>query len=80
VSDPDIVVRLHDGPGGVALWALNPTRTDRRVTVTVRDGVGADARLRVHRGAVRQGEGGVLEIDVPARDAVVVMTGARSER
>ena len=26
-SDPEIKVRLHDGPGGKYLWVINPTRT-----------------------------------------------------
>jgi beta-galactosidase len=34
-DDPDVKVRLHTGAGGTYLWAVNPTRTERTVTVTL---------------------------------------------
>jgi len=76
VSDHDIIVRLHDGPAGVAVWTLNPTRSPRQVTVALRDGVSAQARLLVHRGcpdAITRRDDGTLAVQVPARDSVVVV-------
>src|SRR5664280_2844506 len=36
-SDPDVKVRMHEGPGGKYLWVVNPTRTSREVTILLTD-------------------------------------------
>jgi beta-galactosidase len=34
-SDPQVHARLHRGAGGIYLWVVNPTRTARKVTITL---------------------------------------------
>jgi beta-galactosidase len=34
-SDPEVKARLHKGAGGTYLWVINPTRTTKRVTLTL---------------------------------------------
>ena len=36
-SDPEVKVRMHEGPGGKYLWVVNPTRTSREVTILLTD-------------------------------------------
>jgi beta-galactosidase len=70
VSDSLIQARLHRGAGGTILYAINPTREERLVTVEVAEGVRSakdvwqDTPVRV--------EGRRLTFRVGDRDAVVL--------
>lgn len=79
VSDPEVIVRLHEGPAGVAVWALNPTLTRRDALVHVSLELDADAEPRIHRGdAVSVSRLGARKFDlsIPARDGIVFMVDA----
>jgi len=73
VSDPRVIVRLHDTDAGLVVWVLNPTRDDIDVTIGLpADRLDGDA-LTIHRGgAVELTPDGELRVNVPARDAVVI--------
>jgi beta-galactosidase len=83
VSDPDLIVRLHETGSSLAVWVLNPTRTRREATVSIRDGVDTSTRPSAHRGApdsVRRVGTGQFAVNVPARDAAVfVVADGRSD-
>jgi beta-galactosidase len=77
-SDPDLVARLHEGPGEKYLWVVNPTRTDRVVTVRLTD---RDAGFRTGED-VWQGRqvtviGTTIKVNVGARDAAVIRLAAQ---
>jgi beta-galactosidase len=77
-SDPDLVARLHEGPGGKCLWVINPTRTARNVTVQLAN---RDAGLRtgkdVWQGRQVTVSGTTIRANVGARDAVVIQLVAQ---
>ncbi|WP_349331872.1 beta-galactosidase [Actinopolymorpha sp. B9G3] len=78
VSDSRVTARVHDGAGGRYLWLLNPTREPVRVTATLAATAKAVGELEVLWGG---GESAVLvdqhsiDVQLPARDAVVVELG-----
>ncbi|MGH3489132.1 MAG: hypothetical protein ACRDP8_14635, partial [Actinopolymorphaceae bacterium] len=75
VSDPRVTARVHDGDGGRYLWLLNPVREPVRVTATLAATAKAVDKLRVVWGGEESAlfvDGHSLDVNVPARDAVVV--------
>ena len=72
-SDRDIVARLHEGPRGKYLWVINPTRSDRDVTVrlTDRDG-GFRAGEDVWQGTPVAVNADTIQVKVGQRDAAVI--------
>jgi beta-galactosidase len=77
-SDPELVARLHEGPGGKYLWVINPTRMDRVVTVRLTD---RDAGFRtgedVWQGRPVSVSGTAIKLNVGARDAAVIRLAGR---
>jgi beta-galactosidase len=77
-SDPDLVARLHVGPGGKYLWLVNPTRTDRVVTVRLTDhDAGFQAGEDVWQGRQVTVRGTTIKVNVGARDAAVIRLAAQ---
>jgi len=72
-SDPDVKVRLHEGPSGKYLWVLNPARQSRKVTVQL---TARDTELRtgkdVWQGRPVTVEGNTVKVTVGDRDAAVI--------
>jgi beta-galactosidase len=77
-SDPDLVARLHEGPGVKCLWVINPTRADRIVTVQLTN---RDAGFRTGEDVwqVRQVtvSGTTIKVNVGARVPVVIRLAAQ---
>jgi beta-galactosidase len=75
---PDLVARLHEGPGGKYVWVINPTRAERAATVRLTD---RDAGFRtgedVWQGRRVTVKGLAITVDVGARDAAVIRLTAR---
>jgi beta-galactosidase len=71
-SDPRIVARLHDGPGGTYLWIANPTRQERTVRLELGSAWGPYARAHVLWGAEAQVDGRTVALTVDGRDVGVI--------
>ena len=72
-DNPRVQARLHEGPGGVWLWLVNPERSEQRAAVSL------PSRLSAMHSASEIWEdrqvslsGGKLMAVIPARDAAVV--------
>jgi beta-galactosidase len=70
IDDTSVQARLHRGPGGTHLWATNPARTSKQVTITLASGDFSSAE-DVWGGAAITQSGRRLTVTVAARDAVV---------
>lgn len=72
-SDPDVKSRLHDGAGGKYLWALNPTRSTREVTIRLspRDS-GFHTAEDLWGGKPVTVDGNRVRVTVDDRDAAVI--------
>jgi beta-galactosidase len=78
VSDARVTARVHDGDGGRYLWVLNPVREPVRVTATLAATATAVGDVRVLWGGGESAvpvDGHSVDVQVPARDAVVVELG-----
>jgi beta-galactosidase len=71
-SDSTVQARLHQGEGGTHLWVTNPTRAEKKVTVTLTAGEFNSAE-DVWGGVSIAQSGRQFTMSVPARDAVVAM-------
>ena len=81
-DDADIIVRLHRADGQLAVWVLNPTRSQREAVISVREDLSSGAVPRLHRGgddAVRRIGPHEFVVTLPARDAVVFMIDAEDQ-
>ena len=67
-----VQARLHQGEGGTHLWVTNPTRAEKKVTVTLAAGEFTSAE-DVWGGVAIARSGRQFTMTVPARDAVVAM-------
>ena len=72
VDDFTVQARLHQGEGGTHLWVTNPTRTPKKVTVTLATGEFKSAEDVWGNAAIAQ-SGRQFTMTIPARDAVVAM-------
>ena len=72
IDDAALQARLHQGEGGTQVWVTNPTRSAKRVTVTLATGEFKSAE-DVWGGVAIAQSGRQLTMTVPARDAVVAM-------
>ena len=72
VDDATVQARLHAGEGGTHVWVTNPTRAEKKVTVTLAAGEFSSAE-DVWGGSAIALSGRQLTMSVPARDAVVAM-------
>jgi beta-galactosidase len=72
IDDTSVQARLHQGPGGVHIWATNPARTPKQVTITLADGDFSSAE-DVWGGTAIAQSGRKLTVSVAARDAVVAV-------
>jgi beta-galactosidase len=69
-----VQARLHQGMGGTHVWVTNPTRTVKKVTVTLGADVGDFKSAEDRWGGVAVSMSGQqLTMSVPARDAVVAV-------
>jgi beta-galactosidase len=74
IDDHAVQARLHQGAGGTILWATNPTRTVKKVTVTVASGAAGFKSARdLWGGQAIAHDGAQFTMSVPARDAVVAL-------
>jgi beta-galactosidase len=72
IDDTTVQARLHQGDGGTHVWVTNPTRTVKKVTVTLGTGVGDFKSAEDRWGSTAISlSGRQLTMSVPARDAVV---------
>jgi beta-galactosidase len=74
-SDPRLVARLRDGPGGTTLWVANPTRRERFVRLELGASWGPYARARTLWGNAAQISGRTITVTVGGRDAAVLALG-----
>jgi len=72
IDDPTLQARLHEGAGGTHIWVTNPTREEKKVTVTLAAGEFKSAE-DVWGGVAIVQSGQQFSMSVPARDAVVAM-------
>jgi beta-galactosidase len=72
VDEVTVQARLHQGEGGTHLWVTNPTRTEKKVSVTLAAGEFRSAE-DVWGGVAIAQNGRQFAMTVPARDAVVAM-------
>jgi beta-galactosidase len=74
IDDNSVQARLHQGAGGTNIWVTNPTRTAKKVVVTLSAGTG-DFRSAEdawgHEPITQSGR--QFSMSVPARDAIVAM-------
>ncbi|MCX6628684.1 MAG: beta-galactosidase [Candidatus Solibacter sp.] len=71
--DSKIKARVHTGPGGTYLWAVNPTRASVKVRLQLRSSLGAfraGADLWQHRDASVAGR--MVEVTIEDRSAAVI--------
>jgi len=71
--DSDLKARLHTGPGGTYLWAVNPTRTERSAHITLSSAYEpfrAARELWVNRPVTVRGR--EVDVTVGPRDAAVI--------
>jgi len=74
IDDRSVQARLHSGPDGAILWATNPTRVAKKVTITLAAGAGDFKSAEDLWGGVEIAQSGSqFTISVPARDAVVAL-------
>jgi beta-galactosidase len=71
-SDPRIVARIHNGPGGAYLWVANPTRRERFVRLALGSAWGPYARARALWGADAWVDGCTVSLNVKGRDIAVI--------
>jgi beta-galactosidase len=72
-SDPAVIARVHAGPGGTYLWAVNPTRTRRSVVITLESSLARFSRASTVWGQHMAKAGGRdIEVTVDQRDAAVL--------
>ena len=72
-SDPEVKVRLHEGPGGRYLWVINPERTPREVTIRLNSSeveINAAKDLWGGKTVILNGNG--IRVMVDDRDAAVI--------
>jgi beta-galactosidase len=74
IDDRALQARLHAGVDGRIVWVTNPTRTEKKVTVTV-GGEGFHSAEDVWGGVAIACAGQTFVVSVPARDAVVARLG-----
>ena len=72
IDDATVQARLHQGAGGTHIWVTNPTRAEKKVTVTLAVGEFRSAE-DVWGGVAIAQSGRQLTMTVPARDAVVAV-------
>jgi beta-galactosidase len=73
-DNPAVVARLHRDAetGTLVLWALNPTRQTQRASLTVAESWGSFGAAALHWGETRPAvTGSVVDVEIPARDAVI---------
>jgi beta-galactosidase len=71
-SDPRIVARLHDGPGGTYLWVANPTHRARFVRLKLGEACKLCSRATALWGMEAQGRGHTVTLTVEGRDVAVI--------
>ena len=73
VNEAGVIARVHTGAGGTYLWVVNPTRTNRTVTVKLDERFG---RLSSAQDLWQKGKpvlrGETVEVAVEARNAAVI--------
>ncbi len=75
-----ITVRVHAGVDDVFLWILNRSHVDQRALVRLDPDLFDATTVEVRRGSnASLGEQGVVEADVPARDAAVIRVVGRGK-
>ncbi len=72
VTDASLTARLHTGEGGTYLWVVNPTRSDKTVSVTLERGRWRAAR-RLWGEGLATVKGNAVEVRVQERDAAVLL-------
>ncbi|MBI3469852.1 MAG: beta-galactosidase [Candidatus Solibacter usitatus] len=70
VSDPLVKARLHSGPGGTYLWAINPTRARREVRISLNEAF--TAGRDIWQSSTPRVSGRTVEAAVEDRNAAVV--------
>jgi beta-galactosidase len=74
IDDHAVQARLHQGAGGTILWATNPTRAAKKVTVTIASGAaGFKSAEDLWGDEAIALSGAQITMSVPARDAVVAL-------
>jgi beta-galactosidase len=71
IDDTAVTARMHEGDGVMHLWVTNPTRAEKKVTVTIAGASGFKAAEDVWGETAIAVAGGQMTTSVPARDAVV---------
>jgi beta-galactosidase len=71
-SDPQIMARIHGGPGGTYLWVANPTRREHFVHLELGSVWGPYSRAHALWGAEAQVEGRTVALTVEGRDVAVI--------
>jgi beta-galactosidase len=72
IDDTSVQARLHQGAHGTHIWVTNPTRNEKKVTVTLGAGDFSSA-TDVWGGTAIAQNGRQFALSVPARDAVVAV-------
>ncbi len=71
ISDTTVIARLHEGPGGMNLWLVNPQRSPKTVTIRLNAGPVRTAK-DVWGGNSAAVDGNKIQITIPDRDAAVL--------
>ena len=74
-SEPRVMARLHDGPGGAYLWVANPTRRELPVHLRLASRWRALAPRRSLWGPPATKVGETIRLLAPARDVAVIALG-----
>ena len=72
-SDPEVKARIHEGPGGMYLWVINPTRTSRNVAISVTSGLeGLSEAIDIWGDKPVVFDGKQIKVLINERDAAVI--------
>jgi beta-galactosidase len=72
IDDNSVQARLHQGSGGTHLWVTNPTRSAKKVTITLTASAGTfNSADDLWNGAAITQTGRQLTMNIPPRDAVI---------
>ncbi len=71
-SNPRVIARLQEGPGGRYLWVANPVRNDLPVRLELGEQFGEPSGVTALRGPDVELDGALVSLNAPARDVCVV--------
>lgn len=70
-TDKDLLVRLHDGPGGAKLWIVNPYGKPKEAVIRFHGAYAEYHPVYAHRGILPREAKCGFTVTVPPRDALV---------